>query len=65
MKSYIFSEHERQLLKGFVRGEVSRSNPTIMQVKSRMKTFALLRQDIELYSILARMFTESEPARPA
>jgi hypothetical protein len=62
MKSYLFSEHERRVLKRFLKGDTTANNPTVMQVKSRMKSWTQLRQDVDLYLELARKFAESKAA---
>jgi len=62
MRSGIFSEHERRVLKRFLKGEAPASNPVVMQIKSRMKSWAQLRQDVELYLALNKRFTEPKTA---
>jgi hypothetical protein len=62
MKSYVFSDRERKIMKGFLSGELPANNPAVMQVKSRMKGWVLLREDVELYLALSRRFAESESA---
>ena len=62
MRSYIFTDRERRIIEGFLKGEVGGSDPSIQQIKSRMKSFRRLARDVELYLALKRRFAEPKPA---
>jgi len=49
MRSYIFTARERQVIRRFLDGVVERDDPLLMVVVSRVKRFANLRSDVDLY----------------
>ncbi|MGB9693743.1 MAG: hypothetical protein ACPLYF_02755 [Fervidobacterium sp.] len=49
MRSYIFTERERQIIRRFLDGMVERDDPLLMVILSRVKRFAELRNDVDLY----------------
>jgi hypothetical protein len=65
MRSYIFTPRERQVIAGFLRGEVRASEDVIRQVVIRMRSFRDLAGDIELYLEVRRRLAEPEAARSA
>lgn len=60
MRSYIFTERERQVIAGFFRGEVKASDDIMRQIVARMRSFRDLARDVELYLELRRRLTESK-----
>jgi len=49
MRSYIFTERERRIIRGFLEGNVKSSDPGLMVIVSRLKGFTNLAEDVELY----------------
>jgi len=49
MRSYIFTERERRIIRGFLDGDVPRNDPGIQQLQSRVKSFTELSGDVDLY----------------
>lgn len=52
MRTYIFTKKERQTIINFLIGSIPRSNPNLIVVICRMKHFADLASDIDLYNKL-------------
>jgi hypothetical protein len=61
MRSYIFTKKERQVVKGFLRGEVKPGEDIMRQVILRARSFSNLASDVELYLSL-RKTIETRPA---
>jgi hypothetical protein len=49
MRSYIFTERERRIIQGFLRGKVKSGDPGLMVIVSRLKSFTDLARDVQLY----------------
>jgi hypothetical protein len=49
MRSYIFTARERGIIRRFLDGMVERDDPLLMVILSRIKRFADLRNDVDLY----------------
>jgi hypothetical protein len=49
MRSYIFTKKERQVIRGFFEGSISRSDPNLMNILSRIRNFRDLSSDVDLY----------------
>jgi hypothetical protein len=50
MRTYIFTEKERRKIRSFLDGTASRrDDPLLMVVLSRVRGFANLRNDVDLY----------------
>jgi len=49
MRSYIFTPRERRIIKAFLEGKITVSDPTIQQIRSRTKSFSQLAGDVEFY----------------
>ena len=54
MRSYIFTNRERQVIRNFLNGTVGRDDPLFMVIVSRVKSFKDLAGDIELYIALTK-----------
>jgi len=61
MRSYIFTERERRVIRDLLEGKIGINNPSIQQVRSRIKSFVDLAGDVDLYFRL-RGFAESKTA---
>lgn len=61
MRSYIFTERERRIVKAFLAGEkVSRLE--VAKIRHRVRKFSVLAADANLYLDLRRRLAEPEPA---
>jgi hypothetical protein len=49
MRSYIFTEREREIIRKFLKGEIPRNDPAVEQLRSRLKGFSELAADVDLY----------------
>jgi hypothetical protein len=49
MRSYVFTKKERKAISGFLDGSTPRSDPALMTVIYRIKSFRNLASDIDLY----------------
>jgi hypothetical protein len=49
MRSYIFTRKERQVVKGFLKGEVKPGEDIMRQVILRARSFSNLASDVELF----------------
>ena len=59
MRTYIFTRRERQIIINFLLGSIPRSDPNLMVILSRIKTFSDLSSDVDLYSRLREAVTAS------
>jgi hypothetical protein len=57
MRSYIFTQNEREIIRRFFDGSVSRSDPNLMNILSRVRNFKNLASDVELYRMLREAVT--------
>jgi hypothetical protein len=53
MRSYIFTSKEKAAVHAFLRGELSITSHLLSQVRTRLKQFDRLREDVDLYVRLA------------
>jgi len=60
MRSYIFTDRERKIIRGFLSGRVESKDPNLMVIISRLKSFKDLSRDVELYLRLRSRLTEPE-----
>jgi hypothetical protein len=49
MRSYIFTAKERKAIHAFLRGELPKTDHFLSQIRTRLKQFARLREDVDLY----------------
>ena len=56
MRAYIFTEHERDVIQRFLRGE---KPPALRKIKHRILHFEELRGDVELYLKLRERFKQT------
>jgi len=49
MRTYIFTELERKTIQRFLNDSISRSDPNLMNILSRIRLFRNLSSDVELY----------------
>jgi hypothetical protein len=49
MRTYIFTDFERQIIRRFLDGSVSRSDSNLMNILSRIRKFENLSSDVEFY----------------
>jgi hypothetical protein len=49
MRSYVFTDRERRILRSFLDGRIPINDPGVEQIRSRIKSFTELRNDIDLY----------------
>jgi len=54
MRSYIFTQKERKVIRSFLDGKVVLNDPALEVIRSRMKTFTELASDIALYAALRK-----------
>jgi hypothetical protein len=57
MRTYIFTKNERQTIVNFLLESIPRSDPNLMVILSRIKTFNDLSSDIDLYNRLREAVT--------
>jgi hypothetical protein len=65
MRSYIFTELERKVLKSWLNGELTLKDVRLQKVLSRVRLFKVLAGDVDLYLAVKRKLAESETAKPA
>jgi len=58
MRSYMFTEKERETINAFLRGQALPSL-TIARLKHRIRSFKQLESDVELYLKIRQKFTQS------
>ncbi|UCE96198.1 MAG: hypothetical protein JSV51_00895 [Candidatus Bathyarchaeota archaeon] len=49
MRTYIFTDRERRIIQGFLSGKIEMTNRDLSKVRSRVKLFERLKNDIFLY----------------
>lgn len=59
MRTYIFTETERRAIRLLLDRKISPSDPKVAYIRSRVKSFEALAEDVELYLRL-RGLAESE-----
>jgi len=57
MRTYIFTKKERQTIVNFLIGSITRSDPNLMVIISRIKSFSDLSGDVDLYLRLREALT--------
>ncbi|UCF45014.1 MAG: hypothetical protein JSW44_04480 [Candidatus Bathyarchaeota archaeon] len=57
MRSYIFTQSERQTIVNFLIGSITRKDPNLMVILSRIRHFYDLSSDIDLYVRLREVLT--------
>jgi hypothetical protein len=62
MRSYIFTAHERQVIRAFLDGKIPATDKQVGQIRWRMGLFKDLAGDVDLYLDLRRRLAESEAA---
>jgi hypothetical protein len=62
MRSYIFTEKEKALIKRFLEGQIGARDRSLHVIVSRLRHFKDLARDVELYLALGRRLAESEAA---
>lgn len=67
MRTYIFTDRERRIIQRFLSGTVGMTDRDLSKLRSRVKLFERLKNDIFLYlELWDRILLEStESARPA
>jgi len=65
MRTRIFTPAERKLIRRFLDGEIPATNPRISQIRTRVKKFDVLSDDIDLYLTLRGRLAEPERASSA
>ena len=63
MRSYIFTELERALIREFLEGRISIGDRDFHATVSRVRHFKELSKDVDLYLELRRRIAESDAAR--
>jgi hypothetical protein len=58
MRSYIFTDLERKVLKGWLSGELTLKDIRLQKVLSRIRLFKALASDVELYLEARRRLTK-------
>ncbi|MFZ7138224.1 MAG: hypothetical protein ACOWW1_07385 [archaeon] len=59
MRSYIFTPKERRAIQMFLDGELPASEHLLSQVRTRMKQFKTLADDVHLYALFREAITTS------
>jgi len=49
MRSYIFTENERGIVRNFLNGTIKRTDPKVQVILSRLRHFEALAGDVDLY----------------
>ncbi len=49
MRTYIFTDRERKIIQGFLSGKIRMTDIDLSKIRSRMKRFKRLKNDIFLY----------------
>jgi hypothetical protein len=62
MRSYIFTDHERKLIRAFLDGKIAPFDLSLRHIRSRMKHFKALANDVNLYLLLEDRLAKSETA---
>ena len=62
MRTYIFTDLERRILKGWLKGEIDWRDIRLRKVLSRIRLFKELSADVELYLAVKRRLAEPETA---
>jgi hypothetical protein len=62
MRSYIFTDLERKVLKSWLNGELSLKDIRLQKVLSRIRLFKALASDVELYLAIRRKIAEPKTA---
>jgi hypothetical protein len=62
MRSYIFTDLERKVLKGWLNGELTLKDIRLQKVLSRIRLFKALASDVELYLAIRRKIAEPKTA---
>jgi hypothetical protein len=60
MRSYIFTALERQVLRGWLNGELTLKDVRLQKVLSRVRLFKVLAGDVDLYLKVRSRLAESE-----
>ena len=62
MRTYIFTPLEREILRGWLSGDIGLADIRLRKVLSRVRLFEALAGDVDLYSAVRRRLAESEAA---
>jgi len=62
MRTYIFTDLERQILSGWLNGEVTLKDIRLQKVLSRVRLFKELAGDVDLYLRVRSRLAESKTA---
>jgi hypothetical protein len=49
MRTYIFTQNERAIVRSFLNGDLERTDPRVQVILSRLKAFTNLADDVDLY----------------
>jgi hypothetical protein len=60
MRSYIFTALERQVLRGWLNGELTLKDVRLQKVLSRVRLFKVLAGDVDLYLKVRSRLAESK-----
>jgi hypothetical protein len=58
MRSYIFTDLERRILRSWLDGKLTLKDVRLQKVLSRVRLFKTLAQDVELYLMVKRRLAE-------
>ena len=62
MRTYIFTKLEREILRGWLKGEIDWHDIRLRKILSRMRLFKDLSRDVELYLSVKRRLAEPKAA---
>ena len=62
MRSYIFTAHEREVIRAFLDGRIRKTDKAVSQIRWRLDLFKELAGDVDLYLELRRQLAEPEAA---
>jgi hypothetical protein len=62
MRSYVFTDLERKVLKDWLEGKLTLKDVRLQKVLSRVRLFRTLANDVELYLRVRRRLTKSKAA---
>ena len=62
MRSYVFTPLERQILRGWINGNITLKDIRLKKVLSRVRLFKALAADVDLYLAVRRRLAESKDA---
>ena len=62
MRTYIFTELEREILRGWLKGEIDWHDIRLRKILSRIRLFKELSADVELYLAVKRRLAEPKAA---